>query len=76
MARDLVRTRANIQKFHRMKSQLQAVSLRIQTIRSTAAMANAMAGAARVKFFFFLLVFLLFLPFYLFFNSKGNGCYE
>ena len=47
MAKDLVRTRANIQKFFRMKSQLQAVSLRIQTIRSTAAMANAMAGAAR-----------------------------
>eukprot|EP01023_Acetabularia_acetabulum_P025981 TRINITY_DN24769_c0_g1_i1.p1 TRINITY_DN24769_c0_g1~~TRINITY_DN24769_c0_g1_i1.p1 ORF type:complete len:183 (-),score=35.54 TRINITY_DN24769_c0_g1_i1:176-694(-) len=47
MAKDLVRTRANIQKFHRMKSQLQAVSLRIQTIRSTASMANAMAGAAR-----------------------------
>merc|ERR1712137_463324 len=47
MAKDLVRTRANIQKFHRMKSQLQAVSLRIQTIKSTAAMANAMAGAAR-----------------------------
>ena len=48
MAKDLVRTRANIQKFHRMKSQLQAVSLRIQTIKSTAAMANAMSGAARV----------------------------
>merc|ERR1712137_681441 len=47
MAKDLVRTRANIQKFHRMKSQLQAVSLRIQTIKSTAAMANAMSGAAR-----------------------------
>merc|ERR1712224_504469 len=39
MAKDLVRTRANIQKFFRMKSQLQAVSLRIQTIRSTAARA-------------------------------------
>lgn len=47
MAKDLVRTRANIQKFHRMKSQLQAVSLRIQTLKSTAAMANAMVGVTR-----------------------------
>ena len=63
MAKDLVRTRANIQKFHRMKSQLQAVSLRIQTIKSTAAMANAMAGAARVcnflHFFFHLFTYAL-----------------
>mmetsp|Transcript_12497 Transcript_12497/g.50027 ORF Transcript_12497/g.50027 Transcript_12497/m.50027 type:complete len:221 (-) Transcript_12497:67-729(-) len=47
MAKDLVRTRANIQKFYRMKSQLQAVSLRIQTVKSTAAMANAMYGVTR-----------------------------
>ena len=50
MAKDLVRTRANIQKFYRMRSQLQAVSLRIQTVKSTAAMANAMAGVTRVNF--------------------------
>lgn len=30
MAKDLVRTRRHIQKFYSMKTQLQAVSLRIQ----------------------------------------------
>jgi len=32
MAKDLVRTRRYIQKFYEMKTQLQAVSLRIQVI--------------------------------------------
>eukprot|EP01115_Flamella_aegyptia_P003186 TRINITY_DN151_c0_g1_i1.p1 TRINITY_DN151_c0_g1~~TRINITY_DN151_c0_g1_i1.p1 ORF type:complete len:245 (+),score=74.31 TRINITY_DN151_c0_g1_i1:72-806(+) len=47
MAKDLVRTRQQIQKFYRMKSQLQAVSLRIQTVKSTATMASAMGGVTR-----------------------------
>ncbi|KAN0063913.1 ESCRT-III subunit protein did4 [Thecaphora frezii] len=47
MARDLVRTRRHIHKFYQMKTQLQAVSLRIQTLRSNQQMAEAMKGATR-----------------------------
>jgi charged multivesicular body protein 2A len=47
MAKDLVRTRKYIQKFYQMKTQLQAVSLRIQTMRSNQAMADAMKGCAK-----------------------------
>ncbi|KAJ5079430.1 charged multivesicular body protein 2a [Anaeramoeba ignava] len=47
MAKDLVRTRHTIQKFYRMKAQLQAVSLRIQTMRSSATMTKAMRGTAK-----------------------------
>lgn len=50
MARDLVRTRTQIQKFYQMRSHLQAVSLRIQTLKSTAAIGNAMVGVTRVRF--------------------------
>lgn len=46
-ARDLVRTRRHIQKFYQMKTQLQAVSLRIQTLRSNQQMGEAMKGATR-----------------------------
>lgn len=45
MAKDLVRTRRYIQKFYQMKTQLQAVSLRIQGLRSNQQMAEAMKGA-------------------------------
>ncbi|KAG0006834.1 Charged multivesicular body protein 2A [Modicella reniformis] len=45
MAKDLVRTRRYIQKFYQMKTQLQAVSLRIQGLRSNQQMAEAMQGA-------------------------------
>jgi division protein CdvB (Snf7/Vps24/ESCRT-III family) len=48
-ARDLVRTRRHIQKFYQMRTQLQAVSLRIQTLRSNQQMAEAMKGATRVS---------------------------
>lgn len=48
-AKDLVRTRRQIQKFYQMKTQLQAVSLRIQTLRSNQQMADAMKGATRVS---------------------------
>ncbi|KAG5635548.1 hypothetical protein H0H81_010895 [Sphagnurus paluster] len=47
MAKDLVRTRRYVQKFHQMRTQLQAVSLRIQTLRSNQQMAEAMRGATR-----------------------------
>lgn len=48
MAKDLVRTRRYISKFYAMKTQLQAVSLRLQTLRSNEQMAQAMKGATRV----------------------------
>ncbi|CAG8685001.1 charged multivesicular body protein 2a [Gigaspora rosea] len=47
MAKDLVRTRRYSQKFQAMKTQLQAVSLRIQTLRSNQQMSEAMKGATR-----------------------------
>jgi charged multivesicular body protein 2A len=47
MAKDLVRTRRYIQKFYQMRTQLQAVSLRIQTLRSNQAMADAMKGVTK-----------------------------
>ncbi|KDR81348.1 hypothetical protein GALMADRAFT_239196 [Galerina marginata CBS 339.88] len=47
MAKDLVRTRRYVHKFYQMRTQLQAVSLRIQTLRSNQQMADAMRGATR-----------------------------
>ncbi|KAG0481729.1 hypothetical protein HPP92_012197 [Vanilla planifolia] len=44
MAKDLIRTRHQITKFYALKSQLQGVSLRIQTLKSTQAMGEAMRG--------------------------------
>ncbi|KAA8914816.1 Snf7-domain-containing protein [Sphaerosporella brunnea] len=44
-AKDLVRTRRHIKKFVQMKTQLQAISLRIQTVRSHEQMMVAMKGA-------------------------------
>ncbi|KAI0235489.1 ESCRT-III subunit protein did4 [Massospora cicadina] len=46
-AKDLVRTRTHIQKFFQMKTQLQAVGLKIQTLRSTQQMSEAMRGATK-----------------------------
>ena len=51
MAKDLVRTRRYTQKFFQMRTQLQAVGLRIQTLRSNQQMAEAMRGATRVRRF-------------------------
>lgn len=48
MARDLVRTRKHVEKMYKMKTQLQTVSLRLQTIKSQHAMAAAMAGVTKV----------------------------
>lgn len=47
MAKDLVRTRRYVKKFILMKANLQAVSLKIQTLRSNNAMAQAMKGCAK-----------------------------
>ena len=56
MAKDLVRTRRYVQKFYQMRTQLQAVGLRIQTLRSNQQMADAMRGATRVRPFLSLLL--------------------
>lgn len=48
MARDLVRTRRNIHKFYQMSTQLQAVGLRMQTLRSSQQISEAMRGASKV----------------------------
>lgn len=45
MAKDMVRTRRYIQKFHKMNTSLQAVSLRMQTMSSSQQMTQAMKGA-------------------------------
>ncbi|XP_047311394.1 vacuolar protein sorting-associated protein 2 homolog 1-like [Impatiens glandulifera] len=47
MAKDLVRTRHQIEKFYKLKSQLQGVSLRMQTLKSTQAMGEAMKGVTK-----------------------------
>ena len=44
MAKDLVRTRNYINRFIEMKTQLSAVGLKIQAIKSHEAMASAMKG--------------------------------
>lgn len=53
MAKDLVRTRRYIQKFYQMKTQLQAVSLRIQTVGTNQQMMQSMQGATKVCFLFY-----------------------
>ncbi|KAJ6427336.1 hypothetical protein OIU84_022850 [Salix udensis] len=47
MAKDLIRTRHQIEKFYKLKSQLQGVALRIQTLKSTQAMGEAMKGVTK-----------------------------
>lgn len=47
-AKDLVRTKGYIVKFNGMKTQLQAISLRIQSVRSNQQMAMSMADATRL----------------------------
>lgn len=47
MAKDLVRTRRYVKKFILMRANIQAVSLKIQTLRSNNAMAQAMKGVAK-----------------------------
>ncbi|KAG7890619.1 hypothetical protein KL905_001042 [Ogataea polymorpha] len=47
-ARDLIRTRKQVEKFDKMKTQLQAISLRLQTMRSSNQMTSSMKDAARL----------------------------
>ena len=47
MAKSLVRNRHTVNKLYGLKSQLQGVSLRIQTLKSTEAMSQAMRGATQ-----------------------------
>lgn len=47
MAKDLVRTRKYIKKFILMKANIQAVSLKVQTLKSQNAMASAMKGVTK-----------------------------
>lgn len=47
MAKDLVRTRNFVKKFILMRANIQAVSLKIQTLRSQSAMANALKGVTK-----------------------------
>jgi len=46
MAKDLVRTRQYVTKFIEMRSQLQGCALKMQTVKSHAAMADAMSSTA------------------------------
>lgn len=48
MAKDLVRTRNFVKKFILMRANVQAISLKVQTLKSQAAMANAMKGQSSV----------------------------
>merc|ERR1719427_1320438 len=47
MAKDLVRTRRYVKKFMLMKANIQAVSLKIQTLKSQNSMAQAMKGVTK-----------------------------
>jgi len=47
MAKDLVRTRNTAKKFMLMKANIQAVSLKITTLKSNHAMAQAMKGVTK-----------------------------
>mmetsp|Transcript_46606 Transcript_46606/g.64786 ORF Transcript_46606/g.64786 Transcript_46606/m.64786 type:complete len:215 (-) Transcript_46606:12-656(-) len=47
MAKDLVRTRRYITKFYKMRAEMQAVGLRLQTMKSTQTMTNAMKGCTK-----------------------------
>ncbi|XP_058984484.1 charged multivesicular body protein 2a-like [Musca domestica] len=47
MAKDLVRTRRYVKKFMLMKANIQAVSLKIQTLKSQNTMAEAMKGVTK-----------------------------
>lgn len=48
MAKDLVRTRANVKKFHMMKANLQAVSMKMVGVGSSHAMTHAISQAGKV----------------------------
>mmetsp|Transcript_1660 Transcript_1660/g.2201 ORF Transcript_1660/g.2201 Transcript_1660/m.2201 type:complete len:227 (-) Transcript_1660:58-738(-) len=50
MAKDLVRTRQYVTKFIEMRSHLQGCALKLQTVKSHQAMADAMASTAKAMF--------------------------
>jgi charged multivesicular body protein 2A len=47
MAKSLIRMRHNITKYYTVKSQLQAVSMRMQTLKASQAMGDAMKGVTK-----------------------------
>ena len=49
MAKDLVRTRSFVKKFILMKANIQGIALKVQTLKSQAAMANAMKGQGSIS---------------------------
>ena len=51
MAKDLVRTRNFVKKFILMRANIQAIALKVQTLKSQAAMANAMKGELVIGMF-------------------------
>ena len=48
MAKDLVRTRGYIKKMHKMKSHMEAISLRLTTMQSSQQMAQSMKGVVKI----------------------------
>ncbi|KAF8821246.1 SNF7 family protein [Cardiosporidium cionae] len=48
MAKDLVRIRKHCQKFYEMRSHLQAISLRLQTVKSSNSMADSMKDVSKM----------------------------
>lgn len=50
MAKDLVRTRNYVKKLFKTKTFLQALNLRLQTVKSQHAMTSAMKGAVNVSY--------------------------
>lgn len=50
MAKDLVRTRKSVRKFMLMRANIQAVSLKIQTLKSQNTMSQAMKGESSSHF--------------------------
>jgi division protein CdvB (Snf7/Vps24/ESCRT-III family) len=48
MAKDLYRTKTHISKFIELRTHLNAVSLKLQTVKSHEAMSSAMKGVTKV----------------------------
>lgn len=48
LAKDLVRTRANITRMYQMRTQMQSVSMQLTTMRTNETMATAMSNCAKI----------------------------
>lgn len=48
LARDLVRTRANITRMYQMRTQMQSVSMQLTTMRTNESMAGAMGNVVKI----------------------------